>query len=95
MIAQTVLERFNGARAFYSTLIKRGEDVLAEVQSSWCCIDAKTLRPARLSAIPCARFLSPHRPRRASGLTQSRESRPRGGHGARVWWGQRAILSAC
>ncbi len=24
--AQTVLERFNGARAFYSTLIKRGEE---------------------------------------------------------------------
>jgi acyl-CoA thioester hydrolase len=48
VIAQTVLERFNGARAFYSTLIKRGEDVLAEVQSSWCCIDAETLRPARI-----------------------------------------------
>ncbi|MFW5633796.1 MAG: acyl-CoA thioesterase, partial [Erythrobacter sp.] len=25
-----------------------GEDVLAEVKSSWCCIDAKTLRPARI-----------------------------------------------
>lgn len=48
VIAQTVLERFNGARAFYSTLIKRGEEVLAEVQSSWCCIDAETLRPARI-----------------------------------------------
>lgn len=48
VIAQTVLERFNGARAFYSTLIKRGEEVLAEVQSSWCCIDAATLRPARI-----------------------------------------------
>jgi acyl-CoA thioester hydrolase len=48
VIAQTVLERFNGARAFYSTVIKRGEDVLAEVKSSWCCIDAETLRPARI-----------------------------------------------
>ena len=48
VIAQTVLERFNGARAFYSTLIKRGEDVLAEVQSSWCCINVETLRPARI-----------------------------------------------
>jgi len=48
VMAQTVLERFNGARAFYSTLIKRGEEVLAEVQSSWCCIDAETLRPARI-----------------------------------------------
>ncbi len=24
------------------------EEVLAEVQSSWCCIDAETLRPARI-----------------------------------------------
>jgi acyl-CoA thioester hydrolase len=48
VIAQTVLERYNGARAFYHTVISRGEDVLAEVQSSWCCIDAKTLRPARI-----------------------------------------------
>ncbi|MHA7819675.1 MAG: acyl-CoA thioesterase [Erythrobacter sp.] len=48
VFAQTVLERFNGARAFYQTVIRRGEDVLAEVQSSWCCIDAETLRPARI-----------------------------------------------
>ncbi|MFN4038691.1 MAG: acyl-CoA thioesterase [Erythrobacter sp.] len=48
VIAQTVLESFNGARAFYHTVIKRGEDVLAEVKSSWCCIDAETLRPARI-----------------------------------------------
>jgi len=48
VIASTVLERYNGARAFYHTVIKRGEDVLAEVKSSWCCLDAKTLRPARI-----------------------------------------------
>ena len=48
VFAQTVLERFAGARAFYHTVIQRGEDVLAEVQSSWCCIDAQTLRPARI-----------------------------------------------
>ena len=29
VIASTVLERYNGARAFYHTVIKRGEDVLA------------------------------------------------------------------
>ena len=48
VIAQTVLERYNGARAFYHTVIQRGEETLAEVQSSWCCIDAETLRPARI-----------------------------------------------
>ena len=48
VIASTVLDREYGARAFFHTVSKRGEDVLAEVQSSWCCIDAKTLRPARI-----------------------------------------------
>ena len=48
VIASTVLERYNGARAFYHTVIRRGEDVLAEVKSSWCCLDAQTLRPARI-----------------------------------------------
>ncbi|MXP29985.1 acyl-CoA thioesterase [Porphyrobacter algicida] len=48
VIAHTVLEGFKGARAFYHTVISRGEEVLAEVQSAWCCIDAQTLRPARI-----------------------------------------------
>jgi len=48
VIARTVLEKIAGARAFYHTVIERGGEVLAEVQSSWCCIDAKTLRPARI-----------------------------------------------
>jgi acyl-CoA thioester hydrolase len=50
VIASVVLEKVQGARSFYETVIKRGEDVLAEVKSSWCCIDAKTLRPARIAA---------------------------------------------
>lgn len=49
VVATTVLESFQGARAFYNTLIKRGEEVLAEVKSSWCCVDAQTLRPARIA----------------------------------------------
>ena len=44
-----MLEKIAGARSFYNTVIRRGEDVLAEVQSMWCCIDAKSLRPARIS----------------------------------------------
>ncbi len=48
VIARTVLERTRGARAFYSTVIERGEEVLAEVKSSWCCIDAESLKPARI-----------------------------------------------
>jgi acyl-CoA thioester hydrolase len=49
VIATLLLERVQGARAFYETLIKRGEEVLVEVRSSWCCVDAVTLRPARLA----------------------------------------------
>ena len=48
VIAKTVLEHYKGARAFYHTVIERGGEVLAEVKSSWCCIDAKTLRPAKI-----------------------------------------------
>ncbi len=48
IIARTVLESTKGARACYNTVIERGGEVLAEIQSSWCCIDAETLRPARI-----------------------------------------------
>jgi len=56
VIATVILEKVQGARAFYETVIKRGEEVLAEVKSSWCCIDAQTLRPARLASEVVARF---------------------------------------
>ncbi|RYY28971.1 MAG: acyl-CoA thioesterase [Sphingomonadales bacterium] len=49
VVATVLLEKVHGARAFYETVIKRGSDVLAEVKSSWCCLDAETLRPARLT----------------------------------------------
>lgn len=57
VIAHVILERVQGARAFYETIIKRGEDVLAEVKSSWCCLDATTLRPARLARDLVEKFL--------------------------------------
>lgn len=60
VIARTVLEKVQGARAFYTTLIQRGEEVLAEVKSSWCCIDAETLRPARLRDEVTRFFFPPH-----------------------------------
>ena len=58
LVASVVLERVQGARAFYATLIKRGEEVLAEVKSSWCCLDAETLRPARIAQEIAARFFT-------------------------------------
>ena len=57
VIASVVLEKVEGARAFYATLIRRGEEVLAEVKSSWCCLDASTRRPVRLAKDVIARFL--------------------------------------
>ncbi|WP_438726868.1 acyl-CoA thioesterase [Parasphingorhabdus sp. DH2-15] len=57
VIATVILEKVHGARAFYDTVIRRGEEVLAEVKSSWCCVDAKTLRPARLTKDVITRFL--------------------------------------
>ena len=56
VIATVLLEKLHGARAFYETVIRRGEEVLVEVRSSWCCIDAETLRPARLAREVIARF---------------------------------------
>lgn len=56
VIASVVLEKVHGARASYATLIKRGEDILAEVKSSWCCLDAETLRPSRIAKDIAAHF---------------------------------------
>ncbi len=57
VVATVLLEKVHGARAFYQTIIRRGEDVLAEVQSSWCCINADTHLPARLTDNIIERFL--------------------------------------
>ena len=56
VVATVLLEKVQGARAFYETIIKRGTEVLAEVKSSWCCLDAETLRPARLASDVIDRF---------------------------------------
>ena len=56
VIATVLLEKVEGVRAFYATVIKRGDEVLAEIKSSWCSIDATTLRPARLAASVVERF---------------------------------------
>jgi acyl-CoA thioester hydrolase len=50
LIATASLEKVQMASAFYQTVIRRDRQVLAEVHSRWCCLDAATLRPARLAA---------------------------------------------
>lgn len=58
VIARTVLDKIHGARAFYTTAIERGGEVLAEIKSSWCCVDAVTHRPARIGE-EISRFFFP------------------------------------
>ena len=62
VIAKVVLESIAGARAFYRTVVARGEDVLAEISSSWCFIDTATLRPARIGQDIAAFFFPPPPP---------------------------------
>lgn len=57
VIASVVVEKVQGASAFYDTIIKRGEEVLATVKSRWCCLDADTLRPARIAEEVAALFV--------------------------------------
>ena len=59
VVADVIAEQVQGARAFFTTVIKRGEDVIAEVKSTWCCLDAASRRPARLARDVIARFLPP------------------------------------
>jgi acyl-CoA thioester hydrolase len=58
VVADVIAERVEGARAFFTTVIKRGEEVLAEVKSSWCCLDAVSRKPARLAREIAAKFLA-------------------------------------
>lgn len=55
--ADVIAEKVEGARVLFTTVIKRGEEVLAEVKSTWCCLDAVSLKPARLARDIAARFL--------------------------------------
>ncbi|RST30856.1 acyl-CoA thioesterase [Sphingomonas ginkgonis] len=56
VVADVVAEKVEGARAFFTTVIKRGDQVLAEVKSVWCCLDSASRRPARLAKEVAARF---------------------------------------
>lgn len=59
VVAEVFAEKVQGARAMFSTVVRRGEEVLAQVKSSWCCLDAVTQRPARLARNVVERFIPP------------------------------------
>jgi acyl-CoA thioester hydrolase len=59
VVAEVIADKVEGARAMFTTVVRRGEDVLSEIKSSWCCLDAASLRPARLAREVIGRFLPP------------------------------------
>jgi len=59
VVAEVIADKVDGARAYFTTVVRRGQDVLSEVKSCWCCLDAVTKRPARLARDVASRFLPP------------------------------------
>ena len=59
VVAEVLAEKVEGARAYFTTIVRRGQDVLTEVRSCWCCLDAVTQRPARVAQEIARRFLPP------------------------------------
>ena len=57
VVAEVIAEKVEGARAMFTTVLRRGEEVLSEIKSSWCCLDAISLRPARLARDVVNRFV--------------------------------------
>ncbi|MCM8557206.1 acyl-CoA thioesterase [Sphingomicrobium sediminis] len=57
VVADVIADRVQGARAFFTTVIKRGEETIAEVKSVWCCLDAVSQKPARLAKDVVSRFV--------------------------------------
>jgi acyl-CoA thioester hydrolase len=59
VVAEVIADKVEGARAMFTTVVRRGEEVLSEIKTSWCCLDAVTKRPARLARDVVGRFLPP------------------------------------
>ena len=47
--AVVILEAITGVRVHFRTRFVCGEQLLADVVSAWCAVDARTHRPARLA----------------------------------------------
>ena len=59
VVAEVIAEMVAGARALFHPVRRRGDVVVSEIESTWCCLDAVTKRPARLARDIVARFLPP------------------------------------
>ena len=47
---------FRGARAMFDTVIRCGDQIVAEIKSVWCCLDKATRRPMRVAQDVVHRF---------------------------------------
>jgi acyl-CoA thioester hydrolase len=56
-VVSVFLKEVRGYSAYYETVIRRDQDVLADVMSRWCCLDASTRQPARLPKEVLNRFV--------------------------------------
>ena len=66
VVAEVIADKVDGARAYFTTVVKRGQEVLSEVKSCWCCLDSTSLRPVRLARDVISRFVPPEAPASAS-----------------------------
>ncbi len=57
LVVSVRLDRVKRESAFYETVFTREGELLTEVSSRWCCVDAVTHRPVRLDDAVVALFL--------------------------------------
>lgn len=57
VFAEVIAQEVKGARTFFSTLFRRGEETIAEVTSCWCCLDSVSRRPMRVAPDLASRFI--------------------------------------
>ncbi|MXP24599.1 acyl-CoA thioesterase [Altererythrobacter indicus] len=61
VFADVIAQEVKGARTFFSTLFRRGEETIAEVTSCWCCLDSVSRRPMRVATDLANRFIGSDR----------------------------------
>jgi acyl-CoA thioester hydrolase len=57
LLVRLSLETARGASACYTTAITRGEEIIAEIKSTWCSVNPVTRRPRRLTRAIQSAFL--------------------------------------
>ena len=56
IVAKTSIKRLKGVRAIFTTIFYRDSEVLAEVESTWVCIDRTTKQPKALDSEVLSNF---------------------------------------